>query len=86
MPGGIEGLVNTYEVNATTMKIDQALYLQDVQTYGLFTYEEFYELYQVPREMFEAVGGENLKVAIGKGYIGYQTIAQLIERYSVFFE
>ncbi len=86
MPGGIEGLVNTYEVDATTMKIDQALYLQDVQTYGLFTYEEFYELYQVPREMFEAVGGENLKVAIGKGYIGYQTIAQLIERYAVFFE
>lgn len=86
IPGGIEGIVNTYAIDGNAMKIDQELYLQDVETYGLYTYEEFYELYPIPEFMFEALGGENLKVAIGKGYITHETIAQLIERYAVFFE
>ena len=63
-----------------------AQYLADVATYGLFTYEEFAEIYDVPEAIFEAVGGENLKVSIGKGFIDYETLGVLIERYSEFFE
>ncbi|MBR2322821.1 MAG: alpha/beta fold hydrolase [Clostridia bacterium] len=85
MPGGIEGLVNTFEVDGDTMQIDQAKYLEDVETYGLFTYEEFYELYPVPKYMFDAVDGANLKVALGKGLITYEELSYLIERYSEFF-
>jgi pimeloyl-ACP methyl ester carboxylesterase len=85
MPGGIEGLVNTFEVDGDTMQIDQAKYLEDVETYGLFTYEEFYELYPVPKYMFDAVDGANLKVALGKGIITYEELSYLIERYSEFF-
>lgn len=85
MPGGIEGLVNTFEVDGDTMQIDQAKYLEDVETYGLFTYEEFYELYPVPKYMFDAVDGANLKVALAKGLITYEEISYLIERYSEFF-
>lgn len=60
--------------------------LADVATYGLFTYEEFAQIYDVPEGIFEAVGGENLKVSIGKGFIDYETLGVLIERYSEFFE
>ncbi len=85
MPGGIDGLINIFEVDGETMQINQAKYLEDIATYGLFTYEEFYELYQVPEEMFEACGGQYLKVAIGKGLLDYERLGQLIERYAEFF-
>lgn len=86
MPGATEGFVNIFDVDGETMKIDEARYLADVATYGLFTYEEFAEIYDVPEAIFEAVGGENLKVSIGKGFIDYETLGVLIERYSEFFE
>ncbi len=86
MPGGIEGLINTFEVNGRTMKIDRAKQIKDIKTYGVYTYEEFYELYPVPQEMFEAVDGQYLKVAIGKGLLTHEELAYLIERYSKFFE
>ncbi len=86
MPGATEGFVNIFDVDGETMKIDEAQYLADVATYGLFTYEEFAEIYDVPEAIFEAVGGENLKVSIGKGFIDYETLGVLIERYSEFFE
>lgn len=85
MPGGIEGLVNTFEVDGDTMQIDQAKYLEDIETYGLFTYEEFYELYPVPKYMFDAVDGANLKVALAKGLLTHEELSYLIERYSEFF-
>ena len=85
MPGGIDGLINIFEVDGETMQINQAKYLEDIATYGLFTYEEFYELYQVPEAMFEACGGQYLKVAIGKGLLDYERLGQLIERYAEFF-
>ncbi len=85
MPGGIDGLINIFEVDGETMQINQAKYFEDIATYGLFTYEEFYELYQVPEEMFEACGGQYLKVAIGKGLLDYERLGQLIESYSEFF-
>lgn len=56
-----------------------------MRKYGLFTYEEFVQIYSVPQTIFEAFGGEYLKVAIGKGLIGYNTLGKLIERYSEFF-
>ena len=85
MPGGIDGLINIFEVDGESMQINQAKYFEDIATYGLFTYEEFYELYQVPEEMFDACGGQYLKVAIGKGLLDYERLGQLIENYSEFF-
>lgn len=85
MPGATEGFINIFEVDAETMQINQTQYAADIETYGLFTYEEFYEIYPVSETVFEAFGGENLKVAIGKGLIDYDTLGELIERYSEFF-
>ena len=85
MPGATGGLVNTFEVDGTTMRIDEESYLEDIATYGLYTYEEFAQEYDVPEEIFNAVQGQYLKVAIGKGLIDAQGINALINSYSQFF-
>lgn len=85
MPGGIEGLFNIFEVDNVTLKYNETSYLQDIETYGLYAYEEFSELLPVSEELFEAVNGQYLKVAIGKGLIDLNTIANYIEQYSALF-
>ena len=85
MPGGIEGMFNIFEVDAETMQYDEAQMQADIAQYGLFTYEEFAQLYPVPEEMFEACGGQYLKVALGKGLITGEGLEQLIARYAEFF-
>lgn len=86
MPGATEGLINIFEVDGDTMRIDQEQYLADIAMYGMFTYEEFAKIYPIPETIFEAFGGEYLKVSMGKGLIDYETLGELIERYSEFFE
>lgn len=86
MPGATEGLVNTFNVNPTTMKIDEESLNADLEQYGEFTYEEFVDIFPIPQSMFDALNGKYLKVAIGKGYLTMQELSSLIDRYSVFFE
>lgn len=85
MPGATTGLINIFEVDPDTMTIDEEQYLADIETYGLFTYEEFAALYPVPEEIFDAFGGQYLKVAMGKGLLTEDMISILINRYSEFF-
>ena len=85
MPGATGGLVNTFEVDGNEMKIDGEQYLADIATYGLYSYEEFSLSYDVPEEIFNAVQGQYLKVAIGKGLIDAQELNSLINSYSQFF-
>ena len=82
MPGGIDGLFNIFEVDEQTMKYDIEAMQSDINTYGLFTYEEFNALYNVPEVVFEACDGQYLKVAIGKGLITHDEIVELIEKYA----
>ncbi|MBR7141659.1 MAG: hypothetical protein IKD03_05885 [Clostridia bacterium] len=51
----------------------------------MYIYEEFAQEYDVPEEIFNAVQGQYLKVAIGKGLIDAQGINALIDSYSQFF-
>ena len=85
MPAATGGLINIFDVDSETMRFDQEQFLADIATYGLFAYEEFAQIYDVPEAIFEAFGGQYLKVAIGKGLIDGETIGQLIERYAQFF-
>ena len=84
MPGGIVGLFNIFEVDADTMKYDEAQMQADIAQYGLFTYEEFAALFPVSEEVFEACNGQYLKVAMGKGLIDAEGLQTLIERYAEF--
>lgn len=84
MPGGMDGMFNIFEVDAETMKYDEAQMQADIAQYGLFTYEEFAELFPVSEEVFEAFNGQYLKVAMGKGLIDAEGLQTLIERYAEF--
>lgn len=86
MPGGIGGLFNIFEVDATTMSYDQEAMEEDIAEYGLYTYEEFIqEVVAIPEEIFNAFNGAYLKVAIGKGLITEEEIVGLAVRYAEFF-
>lgn len=85
MPGGITGLINIFEVDPETMTIDQEAYLEDIEEYGLFTYEEFNALCPIPEAVFNAFGGQYLKVSLGKGLITWEELENLILRYSEFW-
>lgn len=68
------------------MKFDSAAMEKDIEIYGLFTYNEISELVVVPEKMFNAVGGQYLKVAVGKGLITIDEIQELVNRYIALFE
>ena len=86
MPGGIDGMFNIFEVYPDTMTINAEAMAQDIETYGLFTYEEFAELLPVTEDVFNAFNGQYLKVAIGKGLITVEQLGNLVNRYSQFFD
>ncbi len=86
MPGATTGFINIFDVDATTMTIDQVTMQADIEEYGLFTYEEFAELIPVPELVFDAFNGKYLKVSIGKGLITIEEIGELFERYASFFD
>jgi len=85
MPGGVGGLFNIFDVDAETMTYDYEAMLRDIETYGLFTYEEMNAIVPLPEEMFIAAGGAYLKVSIGKGNMTMDDLVYMIERYTKFF-
>jgi hypothetical protein len=66
------------------MQYDQEAFLADIEEYGLFSYEEFAEIYPIHEAIFNAFGGKYMKVSIGKGLIDYDTLGELIIKYSEF--
>ena len=85
MPGGIGGLFNILEVDEQTMAYDAEAMAADIELYGLYTYEELNALVPVTEELFEAVNGQYLKIAVGKGILTVEEIGELVERYSGLF-
>lgn len=83
-PGGTEGLINIFDVDCDSMKINEEKMQSDIETYGLYTYEEFYEIIPISKSVFDVFNGQYLKVAIGKGLTDIDTLRKLIVRYSKF--
>ena len=86
MPGGVGGLFNIFDVDAKTMTYDLEAMQRDIETYGLFTYEELNAICHLSEEMFNAAGGAYLKISIGKGNLSEEELIYMINRYSKFFE
>lgn len=86
MPGGVGGLFNIFEVDEETMTYDYEAIAKDIETYGLFTYEELNAICPLSEEMFNAAGGAYLKISIGKGNLTMEELIAMINRYSVYFE
>jgi hypothetical protein len=84
MPGATTGLINIFEASGKNMIVDTDAMQADIEEYGLFTYDEFAELFPIPEEMFEAFGGQYLKVSLGKGLITLEELGALIQQYAAF--
>ena len=84
MPGGVGGLFNIFEVDPETMTYDYEQLEKDIETYGLFTYEELNAICPLTEEMFNAAGGAYLKISIGKGNLTVEELIDMINRYSKF--
>ena len=85
MPGGVGGLFNIFDVDAETMTYDYEALARDIETYGLFTYEEMNAIVPLSEDMYNMAGGAYLKISIGKGNMTMDDLAYMINRYSVYF-
>ena len=61
------------------LKYDAEQFAKDVETYGLYTYEDFKDY--VTYEQFVAWNDAYLKVPVEKGYFTFEYILGLIELY-----
>lgn len=82
MPGGVGGLFNIFDVDPATMTYDYEAMAKDIETYGLFTYEEMNAMVPLSEDMFNAAGGAYLKISIGKGNMTLDDLVNMIQRYS----
>lgn len=69
-----------FEINEE-FKYDEELMMKDIETYGLYEYEEW--SYLVTKEQFDIFNGQYIKVAVGKGYYTEDYIVEIIKKYIV---
>jgi len=86
MPGGVGGLFNIFDVDAETMTYDFEAMVKDIETYGLFTYEELSQFAELSEDMFYNAGGPYLKVSMAKGNLTEAELIAMIQRYGKYFE
>ncbi len=72
-PYDIQGLYNIFDLDEN-MKYDEERMNIDINTYGLFTYEEFIKIIEIPLEAFYVSPAIYLKVSLGKGLITEEQI------------
>ncbi len=70
------------DVDPATMSYDAEAMARDIETYGLFTYEEMNAIVPLSEDMFNAAGGAYLKISIGKGNMTFDDLIAMIQRYS----
>ena len=75
----MEQLLNIFDVNPETMAYNAEDVQKDIETYGLYTYADFEGL--ITEEAFELYNAQYLKIAVGKGYITWDDILELIDIY-----
>ena len=81
MPGEISGYFNYFEVDTDTLKFNEEKKAQDIETYGLVSYEE-YGL--IPEYTFYAFNTQYVKIALGKGLLDWEENLRRIEHYMQF--
>ncbi|MBQ9759843.1 MAG: hypothetical protein IJW16_00680 [Clostridia bacterium] len=74
----LDPLLNVFDID-DTLAYDAEKVQCDIETYGLYTYADFEGL--ISEEAFELYNAAYLKVAVGKGYITWDDILDLIDIY-----
>lgn len=79
LTAGIEGLFNFFEYDED-LKYNSESKQKDIETYGLFTYEDFAD-WGVSIELFNCLPFEYMSVACGKGFIDADTMMEYLNKY-----
>ncbi len=79
-PQSVIGFCNLFELDEKH-KIDAAKMAADIETYGIFSYEDFCQM--VPdhidiSDLFFGIGGEYIKIAFGKGLMSMERLSVYI--------
>ncbi|MBP3632973.1 MAG: hypothetical protein J6J43_00170 [Oscillospiraceae bacterium] len=75
----LDPLLNIFDLDPETWAYSEQSVAEDIETYGLYTYEDFEGL--ICEEAFELYNAKYLKIAVGKGYIVWEDILEMIEIY-----
>ena len=75
----LDKLLNIFDIDPETMAYTAEKMQEDIELYGLYTYADFEGL--ISEEAFEMYNAAYLKVAVGKGYITWDDILELIDIY-----
>ena len=78
IPADNDPFINTFVMNSN-LKYDEELMAQDIDTYGLYTYEDFRPY--ISEDIYYAYNGQYIKVAVGKGHTTFDRVLELIEKY-----
>jgi len=78
IPADNDPFINTFVMNSN-LKYDEDLMAKDIETYGLYTYEDFRPY--ISEDIFNAYNGQYIKVAVGKGYTTFDRVLELIDKY-----
>ncbi|MBQ8605646.1 MAG: leucine-rich repeat protein [Clostridia bacterium] len=73
----LDKILNIFDIDEDTKAYVNAA--EDIEKYGLYTYEDFEGL--ISEEAFELYNAKYLKIAVGKGYITWNDILDLIDIY-----
>ena len=77
MPYDVRGLFNIFDLDEN-MKYDEERKQIDIDTYGLFTYEEFINIINISVDAFNVSPAIYLKISLGKGMITEEEIRLII--------
>ncbi|MBQ8757576.1 MAG: InlB B-repeat-containing protein [Oscillospiraceae bacterium] len=78
-----EGYFDYFEMG-DFMQYDQEQMQADIETYGLYTYEDFQDY--LTYDAFIAFNGPYLKVAVGKGYFTFEYLIEQIKAFGIGIE
>ena len=72
-----DDILNIFDIDSDTMAYDQEKIMSDIETYGLYTTEDFEGL--MTAEEFEKFNLAYMKIAVGKGYLTWDQLLMYIE-------
>ena len=76
----IDKLLNTFDIETDTMAYNPFKVIADIQTYGLYTYEDLQEL-GLTEAQFNMHNAAFLKIAVGKGTLTWQDMSDLMDMF-----
>ena len=80
---GLEAQFNYFELDEN-MKVDSEKMQEDINKYGLYTYDDFKDI--LPYEIYDGFNLKYMKVVVGKGLLTYDELIEYLNNYKEYWE